>query len=207
MQIGIIGSGNIGATAAKLFADAGHEVAISNSRGPASLKDLVASIGPKARAATPEEATAFGDIVLLAIPWPLREELPPAERFKGKIVIDAMNSYGAGGEIFDLGEKTSSGEVAKQLPDARVVKAFNTTYYKHLATRGRKDLPPSDRHPIFVAGDDAEAKDTVSRLVEQIGFTPVDTGSLEEGGRRQQPGSDIYNKPMTAAAARSILAA
>ncbi len=207
MKIGIIGSGHIGATAAELFADAGHEVAVSNSRGPESLKDLVASIGPRARATTSEDAAAFGEVVLLAIPWREREELPPAERFKGKIVIDAMNAYGAGGEILPLGEKTSSGEVARQLPGARLVKAFNTMYYQHLAKRGRKDLPLYERQSLFLAGDDAEAKATVSRLIEEIGFVPVDTGSLEEGGRRQQPGSDFYNKPMTATEARAILAA
>ncbi len=91
MRIGIIGSGNIGGTAARLFAKAGHEVAVSNSRGPESLKSLVASIGGKARAAPVEEAVAFGDVVLLALPWRNRKELPEAEHFEGKIVIDATN--------------------------------------------------------------------------------------------------------------------
>ena len=207
MKIGIIGSGNIGGTAARLFAEAGHDVALSNSRGPQSLRELVGSVGPKARAATPEEAASFGEVVLLAIPWRLRRELPKAEKFEGKIVIDAMNPYSAAGRVEDLGSKTSSGEVARQLPGARLVKAFNTLYYQHLAKFGRKDLPLEKRHPIFLAGDDAEAKRSVSRLIEEIGFAPIDTGSLAEGGRRQQPGSDIYNKPMTAAEAKSILAA
>src|SRR5205085_5268975 len=135
-------------------------------------------------------------------PWRLREAVPPARLFQGKLVIDAMNPYTTSGDVVELGEKTSTDEIARQRPGARVVKAFNTMYYKQLATRGRKDLPAADRPPLFVAGDDAEAKSTVSRLIEQIGFTPVDTGSLEEGGRRQQPGSDVYNKPMTAAEAR-----
>jgi predicted dinucleotide-binding enzyme len=205
VKIGIIGSGNIGGSAARLFAKAGHEMAISNSRGPESLKSLVASIGGKARAATVEEAVAFGDTVLLALPWRDRGELPDSKHFEGKIVIDATNPYTAAGGLFDLGDSGSSEEVARQLPGARLVKAFNTIYYQHLATRGRTDLPIPERHPIFLAGDDKDAKAKVGALIEEIGFAPVDTGSLAEGGRRQQPGSDIYNRPMTAAQAQEIL--
>jgi predicted dinucleotide-binding enzyme len=207
VKIGIIGSGNIGGTAARLFAKAGHDVAVSNSRGPESLSSLAASIGSKARAATVEEAVAFGDVVLLALPWRDRQELPPAGLFAGKIVIDATNPYTPDGKIDDLGASSSSEELARQLPGARLVKAFNTIYFKHLASRGRTDLPLPERHVIFLAGDDAEAKAAVSRLIEEIGFAPMDTGSLAEGGRRQQPGSDIYNQPMTAADAQKILSA
>lgn len=207
MRIGIIGSGNIGATVSRLFLKAGNEVAISNSRGPESLKALVSSLGAKARAATVEEAITFGDIVLLALPWRDRQELPSARHFAGKIVIDATNPYTADGGLFDLGASSSSEEMARQLPGARLVKAFNTIYYQHLGSRGRADLPVRERHPIFVAGDDEEARKTVSRLIEEIGFAPVDTGSLAEGGRRQQPGSEIYNRPMTAAQAQKILSA
>src|SRR3954468_24359938 len=133
MKIGIIGAGMIGATVAKLFARAGHEVAISNSRGPESLDGLVAELGEHAHAATVEDAAGFGDIVLLAIPWRTPEGLPRAETVAGKIVIDAMNPYTEKGEPFDLGDSTtSSEEVLKRLPGARLVKAFNTIYFKHL---------------------------------------------------------------------------
>src|SRR5438067_4419890 len=91
MKIGIIGAGHIGGAAAKLFAQAGHEVAISNSRGPESLKDLVAEIGHGAKAMTADETAAFGEIVLLAVPWVKTEAYPKPERVRGKIVIDAMN--------------------------------------------------------------------------------------------------------------------
>jgi predicted dinucleotide-binding enzyme len=92
MKIGIIGSGNIGATAAKLFANAGHEVAISNSRGPESLTSLVNSIGTNVTAKTVEDAIKFGEVIILAIPWIKRQGLlPSSELFGGKIVIDAMN--------------------------------------------------------------------------------------------------------------------
>jgi 8-hydroxy-5-deazaflavin:NADPH oxidoreductase len=94
MKIGIIGSGNMGATTAHLFAKAGHQVEISNSRGPVSLKALVKTIGSNnVTAATPERAVRLAQVVLLAIPWRKKHELPASDLFKGKIVIDAMNPY------------------------------------------------------------------------------------------------------------------
>jgi hypothetical protein len=207
MNIGIIGAGHIGSTAARLFTKPGHEVAVSNSRGPASLRSLASELGPRCHVMRVDDAARFGAVVLLAVPWRTPEALPQPEYVAGKIAIDAMNPYGAGGEILDLGGISSSGETRKRLPGARLVKAFNTMYYQHLATLGNTSLSIEDRYAIFVAGDDAEAKDTVSGLIEEIGFAPVDTGGLEEGGRRQQPGSPIYNRPMNAREARSILAA
>jgi hypothetical protein len=209
MKIGIIGSGNIGATAAKLFANAGHEVAISNSRGPESLTSLINSIGANIKAKTVEDAIKFGEVILLAIPWRKRKELLPASKlFDGKIVIDAMNPYSENFEIMDLGNSTSSSEeVLKQIPSSsRLVKAFNTIYYEHLRTKGNPNLSKEDRFAIFVAGDDSSAKATVSKLIEDIGFAAVDTGSIREGGRKQQPGSPIYNNPMTAKVAHERLA-
>ena len=207
MNIGIIGAGHIGGTAARLFANTGHEVALSNSRGPASLENLAAEIGPRAHAAGVDDAARFGGVVLLAVPWRAPEALPAAELVAGKIVIDAMNPYGPGGEILELGGTTSSEQVLTRLPGARLVKAFNTIYYQHLATLGNASLPMEERYAIFVAGDDAEARQAVAQLIEEIGFAPVDTGGLVEGGRRQQPGSRIYNHPMTAREARRILEA
>ena len=206
MKIGIIGAGNIGATTARLFVNAGHDVAVSNSRGPESLRALVSELGPRARAMTVDDAASFGDIVLLAVPWRSPEALPSPARVRGKIVIDAMNPYGPGGGVVDLGDSTSSEETLKRLPGARLVKAFNTMWYKHLASRGRSDLPVDQRHAIFVAGDDADAKHVVMQLIEQIGFAPVDTGNLRDGGRLQQPGSAVYNKPMTGVEAVKAIA-
>jgi predicted dinucleotide-binding enzyme len=205
-KIGIIGAGMIGATAARLFAEAGHEVAVSNSRGPDSLADLVSQLGPRAHAAAPAEAARWGDIVLLAVPWRTPEALPPADAVKGKIVVDAMNPYTQDGGVADLGASSSSEETRKRLPGARLVKAFNTIWFKHLAERGRKDLPLDDRHAIFVAGDDEDAKRRVMALIEEIGFGPVDTGSLAEGGRRQQPNAALYNKVMTRREGQALLA-
>jgi predicted dinucleotide-binding enzyme len=205
VKIGIIGAGHIGGTAARRFAGAGHEVAVSNSRGPGSLATLVTSIGRNVRAETPEGAAKFGEVILLAIPWRKMDELPSAELFAGKIVIDAMNPYSAVGRVMDLGDRTSSGEVAKRMPKARLVKAFNTIYWKALDTGSRPSAPLDDRLAIFLAGDDPQAKAVVSKLIEEIGFAPIDTGSLREGGRRQEPGSPTYGRSMTAREARNIL--
>jgi 8-hydroxy-5-deazaflavin:NADPH oxidoreductase len=203
MKIGIIGSGHIGGTLARHFAKAGHQVGVSNSRGPGSLAGLVQSIGPNACAMSVEEAAKFGEAVVLAAPWRTPEALPRPEWVAGKIVIDAMNPYSSQGEVMDLGQTTSSEEVAKRLPGARLVKAFNTMYYQTLATEARPR--PEDRLVLFIAGDDAEAKAVVSRLIEDIGFAVVDTGSLREGGRMQQPGSPIYNRPMKLEEARQAV--
>jgi 8-hydroxy-5-deazaflavin:NADPH oxidoreductase len=204
MDVGIIGAGNIGTTVAKLLAGAGHRVAVSNSRGPESLAPLVEQIGPLARAATPEEAAGFGEVVLVAVPFFAYESLP-AERLAGKIVIDATNYYEVRDGPVDFGGLTSSEFIASELPGSRIVKAFNTMYYETLATGGRPDAERKNRLVLFVAGDDAEAKAVVSRLIEDIGFEPVDTGTLSES-RRQEPGSPIYNVPMTADEARETLA-
>src|SRR5262249_50286212 len=158
-------------------------VAISNSRGPESLRALAAELGVHARAATVSEAAAFGEAVLLAVPWHRADALPSPALLRAKIVIDAMNPYMPEGGFYDLGDSTSTEEVLKRLPESRMVKAFNTIYYEHLATRGRKDLPVEERHAIYLASDDLRAKEAVARLIESIGFAPVDTGSLREGGR------------------------
>ena len=203
MDIGIIGAGKIGANAARLFADAGHQVAISNSRGPESLTSLVEGIGANARAATVEDAASFGEVVLVAIPF-WRYETLPATRLAGKILVDATNYYAGRDGRIDFGDLTSSEVVARHLPDARVVKAFNTMYYETLRTEGNRS--DGDHLVLFVAGDDEEAKAVVSGLIREIGFEPVDTGSLRDGGRKQQPGSPIYNNPMTAEQANEALA-
>lgn len=204
MKIGILGAGRIGAVAARLFVTAGREVAVSNSRGPESLRELVAQLGPRAHAADIAGAAAFGEVVLLAVPWHRTDALPSPELLRGKVVIDAMNPYRPEGGFYDLGQSTSSEEVLKRMPGSRLVKSFNTIYHEHLATRGRKDLPVEERHAIYVAGNDPAAKAVVERLIEDIGFAPVDTGSLREGGRLQQPDSPIYNQTFTAREARAF---
>lgn len=206
MNIGILGAGNIGANAARLFAKAGHDVRIANSRGPETLAELIAEIGSRAQAASPSDAVAFGDLVLIAIPWVAKEEvIPEAGPYDGKIVIDAMNPYTEDFEIEDLGARTSSEITRTLVPGARLVKAFNTIYYRRLASEG-KPRGADGRLAIPVAGDDAAAKAVVMQIVDEIGFDAVDSGNLHDGGRRQQPGTPVYNQPFDASEAREALA-
>ncbi len=209
MKIGIIGAGNIGANAARLFVKAGHEVAISNSRGPQTLDDLAAELGDNATASTVANAIDFGDIIFISIPLGKYAELP-TNGWAGKIVIDSNNYYPErDGQItgLDSGETTSSQLLANHLPGARIVKGFNTIWFEHLRTKGDTNLPLAERRAIFVAGDDSQAKEAVAKLIEEIGFAAVDTGFLHEGGRSQQPDSAIYNKELTGSEAAKALSA
>jgi len=209
MKIGIIGAGNIGSAVAGLFTKAGHQIVISNSRGPQTLDGLAEKLGDNASAGTVEEARDFGDVVVVAIPLKAITALP-VNGWENKIVIDTNNYYpDRDGKIADLdsGKTTSSELLENQLPGARIVKGFNTIWSEHLKTQGDKDLPLDERRAIFIAGDDSQAKETVAKLIEDIGYAAIDTGFLREGGKTQQPGSPIYNKELTAAeAARNLTA-
>lgn len=207
MKIGIIGAGNIGATAARLFVQAGHQIAIANSRGPETLDPLIEELGDNATAATVEDAISFGDIIFISIPFGKYTELP-VNGFDGKIVIDSNNYYpDRDGSFQDLddGSTTSSEMLEKHLGGARLVKGFNTIWFEHLKAQGNNELPLEKRRAIFIAGDDTEAKAVVAGLIEDIGFAAVDTGFLADGGRSQQPGMPIYNQELTAAAAAAVL--
>ena len=207
MRIGIIGSGKIGATTARLLAGAGHEVTVANSRGPASLTQVVKDIGPEVHAASVDDAARASDVVVIAIPLRAYPDLP-AEAFAGKVVVDANNYYPQrDGQIpeLDREETTSSELLARHLTGARMVKSFNTMNFRALGSEGRPDAPRAERLAIYVAGDDDDAKRVVAGLIDEIGFAPIDTGSLHEGGARQQPGAPIYNNPMTAQEAEAAV--
>jgi hypothetical protein len=193
MKIGIIGAGRIGHALGVRFAAAGHEVMLSNSRGPDTLNDVVASIEGAVSAGTVEEAARFGDVDAVAIPTQAIGDLPP-EPFAGKLVIDANNYYPEPGRPvpeLDADKMTSSELLASLLPGAIVVKAFNTIYFGRLLDDTHPELDAEERLAIPIAADSADAKKTVSDLVAQIGFTAVDTGTLAET-RRQQPGAPLY---------------
>ena len=207
MKIGIIGAGNIGANAARLFIKAGHEIAVANSRGAETLQDLIAELGENARAASIEEAANFGEIVFISIPFG-KYKMLPADVFDGKIVVDSNNYYpDRDGKFAEIDEvKTTSSEMlAEHLRGARIVKGFNTIWFEHLKTQGDVSLPIEERRVIFIAGDDAEAKKTVARLIEEIGFAAVDTGDLRFGGAAQQPETAIYNRNLTTREAQAFL--
>ena len=207
MKIGIIGSGNIGGTLTKLFAQQGHEVAVANSRGPDTLGDLAAQAGERARAATVDDAAEFGELVVVAVPLRAYRALP-ADRLAGRVVVDANNYYSQrDGSIAELDDDstTSTELLARHLPGSTVVKAFNTMQSGTLAGEGRPGAPREDRLAIFVAGDDEAAKRKVAGLIDDIGFAPVDTGGLADGGRRQQPGAPVYGATMKAPEAEAAI--
>ena len=201
-----MGAGNIGATAARLLAAAGHDVRIASTRDPGILEAKARELGEHVHAATPADAVAFGDVVLLAVPWSRKEDaIPDAGPYDDKIVIDAMNPYTEDFEIEDLGHRTASEITETLVPGALLVKALNTIHYRRLASEG-KPKGSRGRLAVFLAGDDSGAKTVVAGLIDEIGFEPIDTGSLAEGGRRQEPGSPIYNVALTASEAKKMLA-
>jgi predicted dinucleotide-binding enzyme len=185
--IGFIGSGNIGSTLARLAIAAGYDVVLSNSRGPATLAELVGRLGPSARAATVDEAAAAGDLVVVTIPLKAYESVPVAP-LAGKVVIDTNNYYperdGRFAEL-DAETTTSSELLQRHLPDARVVKAFNHIYFEDLVTQGQPAGTPG-RRALAIAGDDADARKTVGALIDEFGFDVVDAGPLAEGWRYQR---------------------
>ena len=204
MNVGIIGSGNIGkATATRLVA-AGHSVWISNSRGPESLAGLEQDLGQLANAATVTDAAREGEVVIVATPLAAVGSLP-AEELRGKIVVDANNYYPSrDGRIPELDDGLGSSEwLAQHLQGARVVKAFNTMWSENLV---HKAVPHGavERLALPVASDDEEAKAVVSRLIDDMGFDPVDAGTLRDG-RRQQPGTEVYNVLLDAEGVRDAL--
>lgn len=182
--IGLIGSGNIGGTVARLAIAAGFDVVLSNSRGPETLSELVAALGPRARAATPVEAAAAGDLVVVTVPLHAYRSVP-VEPLAGKVVIDTNNYYpGRDGNIAELdeGAATVSGLLQRHLPDAQVVKAFNNIYFKHLLALARPAGAP-DRSALPIAGDDADARAAVTAFLDALGFDVVDVGALAESWR------------------------
>ncbi|MEU0475551.1 NADPH-dependent F420 reductase [Streptomyces olivaceus] len=191
MRIGTLGAGAIAQAVARHAVRHGHEVVLSNSRGPASLAPLVEDLGALASAATPAEAAA-ADLVVLAVRW---TQIPDAvaglPRLDGTVVVDATNQFASlppDPVIADLGDLTGSEYVASLLPGARVVKAFNALFVQYIAPDPRH---AAGRQVLFLAGDDADAKRTVGDLTSEFGFAPVDLGTLREGGRLIQLGGPL----------------
>ena len=189
---GFIGSGNIGSTVARLAVAAGHDVVMSNSRGPQTLGELVNDLGDQARAATAAQAAQAGDVVVVTIPFKNYQQVP-VDQLAGKIVIDTMNYYPQrDGQIaaLDSQSTTSSELLQAHLPASQVIKGFNNIFFQHL-----RDLPrpaaSADRSALAVAGDDADAKRRVAGLFDEIGYDTVDLGPLSEGWRIQ-PDTPAY---------------
>jgi len=205
--LGLIGAGHIGSQVARLAVRSGYDVVVSNSRGPETLSDLVAELGPKARAATVHDAAKAGDIVVVTVPLKNYRSVP-VEPLAGKIVIDTNNYYPErDGHIAELdNETTTTSELLQtHLPTSKVVKAFNHIYASQLTTDGTP-AGTKNRRALVIAGNDRDAKATVTRLLDQFGFDTVDAGPLGEGWRiqRDTPG---YGPRRTAEELRKDLAA
>jgi 8-hydroxy-5-deazaflavin:NADPH oxidoreductase len=193
--IGIIGSGMIGGTVARLSVAAGHHVVLSNSRGPETLDELVAELVPLASAGTAEQAAQAGELVVVSVPVKAFGEIP-AKPLAGKPVLDTGNYYPQrDGHIaeLDTGALTSSGLLQRYLPDAQVVKVFNNIFFKHLASLARSH-GAEDRSALPIAGDSAAAKAAVTAFLDSIGYDAVDAGSLADSWR-QEPGTPAYGTP------------
>ncbi len=185
--IGLIGAGHIGSTVARLAVEAGHDVVLSNSRGPETLADLVDELGDRARAGTAAEAAAEGDLVVVTIPLRSYRDVP-VEPLRGKVVIDTNNYYPQrDGEIPELeDESTTTSELLQaHLPQSHVVKAFNNIYFEHLRTLARPSGSP-ERSVLAIAGDDDDAKKTVGDLLDSLGYDAHDVGPLDQGWRYQR---------------------
>ncbi|WP_428964630.1 NADPH-dependent F420 reductase [Micromonospora fluostatini] len=185
--VGLIGSGNIGGTVARLAVAAGHQVVLSNSRGPETLQDLVAELGPLAGAGTPAEAAQAGDLVVVTVPLHAYRQVPVKE-LAGTTVIDTNNYYPErDGRIAELDdESTTTSELLQaHLPESRVVKGFNNIFFTHLLALARP-AGAADRSALSIAGDDPAAKAAVTAFFDSIGYDTVDAGPLAEGWRFQR---------------------
>ncbi len=206
MRVGIIGAGRIGGGIARQLAGAGHEVLLSFSRDPQSLAVLAAELGPGAAAGIPPEAVAFGEVVVLSVPWStLPQALEQAGPLARRIVIDTTNQFGA--PPLPAAGQTAANFNASRMRGARYTKSFNTlTSAFQAETAGRTG---DERVIQWLCGDDAEAKQVVAGLIEDAGFVPVDLGgtagcAVMEAPRR--PGA-VYGEEYHAADAQAVVEA
>ena len=188
MQIGILGAGHVGLAVGRRLIGAGHRVKLSSARGPQALTPVARGIGAEAASVT--EAAA-ADLVLLAVPWrAVPNTLDPLPDWQGRILIDATNPFVNTNplELADLQGRSASVIVAEHAPGARVVKAFNSITMANFEKGPRQG---EARRVLFVSGDDVASKETVQRLITELGYAPIDLGGLDDGGRMQQPGGPL----------------
>jgi predicted dinucleotide-binding enzyme len=206
MRIGVIGAGRIGGNCARQAVRAGHEVMLSFSRDPSRLQEFAAELGDRASAGTVTGAVRFGDVVILSVPWGvIPEALDQAGDLAGKIVIDTTNQFGAGPK--PAPGETAASFNAQRMPGARYVKSFNT-----LTSRFQEqaaDRNGAERVVQWICGDDAEAKQLVGALIEEMGYVPVDVGgtatcAVIEAPRR--PGA-VYGEEYREADAGAVVEA
>jgi hypothetical protein len=181
---GIIGAGNIGSQVARVAIAQGNEVVIANSRGPETLADLVEELGPKARAATVQEAAEAADVAVVSVPFKAYRDIP-VEPLAGKVVLDTNNYYWERDghvEALDSGEATVSGLLQEHLPTSKVAKAFNHITAATITTDG-SPAGTENRRALATASDHQEAADLVTNFYDAAGFDTVNIGPLSESWR------------------------
>jgi predicted dinucleotide-binding enzyme len=205
MRIGIVGAGMIGSTLAELWVAAGHDVRLA-SRHPDELRPLVERLGSRASAGTPLDAAAFGEVVMLTVPLKAFPDLALdlAPSLAGKVVLDTGNAYerrdGPSAALASAHPRGSAGWAAAMFPGSRWVKAFNTVYYKTLASEAHRE---GDRVGIPLVSDDPVAMDTAAILVRDAGFDPVVVGPLARG-KEFEPDTPPYNTGMSGSQLREL---
>lgn len=174
-------------------AKAGWQVILSNSRGPDSLADVVAGLGDNVSAATPAEMVERSDIIVLAVRWPQVEAATKGLNWNGKVVIDATNNrLGPKPEdVIEIGDVLSSDIIARNVPGARLVKAFN---HEPIPVFDQSLPPKDDATVLFLAGSDREANESVAQLMRDLGADPVDLGPIDKGGKQIAMGGPLANK-------------
>jgi predicted dinucleotide-binding enzyme len=204
MRIGVIGAGHIGGNCARQAVKAGHEVKLSFARDPARLEQLASELGDRASSGTVADAVAFGEIVILSVPWgAIPEALAQAGDLTGKIVIDTTNQFGSGPK--PQPDQTAAAFNAQRMPGARYVKSFNTLTAGFQERAADRETP--DRVVQWVCGDDSAAKELVAGLIKDMGYVPVDLGSTQtcevmEAPRR--PGA-VYGEEYRADDAQAVV--
>ena len=202
MKVGIIGAGTVGTTLGEHFAAAGHEVLITNSRGPESLPEKLAEMSKPLKPVTFEELVEQAEVFFLALPWRnIRDVLRSDVDWRGRVVVDATNiilSFSPDFVVDDLKGDSGSQIVARLAPSARVVKAFNTLPFGTMFA----PTPTGFRRVLFVAGDDPNAVSAVADLIDEIGFQSVAIGELATAGRQMELGGVFSRLELFAAEAR-----
>jgi 8-hydroxy-5-deazaflavin:NADPH oxidoreductase len=177
MRIGVIGAGRIGGNCARQAVKGGHEVKLSFARDQSKLQQLASELGDHASSGTVADAVAFGDVVIVSVPWSAVPEALSQARdgLAGKVVIDTTNQFGPGPK--PATGQTAASFNAGRMPGARYVKSFNTLtagFQEQAAGRDEKE-----RVVQWLCGDDSEAKALVARLVQDMGYAPVDLGGTD----------------------------
>jgi 8-hydroxy-5-deazaflavin:NADPH oxidoreductase len=204
LRIGIIGTGHIGGTLARLWVASGHQVLMS-SRHPDELRGLAQQLGPRARVGTPREAALFGDVVLVSVPYGAEPQIGRDLRAElaGKIVLDTGNPYPQrdGPMALEARREGTGVASARFLPGVRLVRAFNAINSDDLANEAHRK---GELYAIPLAGDDAQALKVAQQLVRDAGFEPVVVGPLSRA-REFDVGTSVYTRLMTAAELRAAL--